>query len=76
MTLNDSDGSPDMTDADQPIAIACPICHRQVEKTLDWLRANEQLACPSCGHGMAAGRAAVMRHIETVRRAMAEVVAR
>lgn len=63
-------------DADRQIAIACPTCHGQVQKTFDWLRDNERLDCPNCGHGLAAERTAVVRYIEAIRRTMAEVAAR
>lgn len=65
-----------MMTADRQIAIACPSCHDQIEKSFDWLRANERLDCPSCGHGLAAERAAVVRYIEKIRRTMAQVPAR
>jgi len=64
-----------MNDDRRPIPVACPEYTNQVEKTYEWLRENESLSCPVCGHPMAAERAAVVRHVETIRRTIA-VIAR
>jgi len=62
-------------ETDAPISIACTNCHNQLEKTREWLRANEELElrCPTCGHSMTSERAAVIRHIEAIRKAIAEI---
>jgi DNA-directed RNA polymerase subunit RPC12/RpoP len=65
-----------MSDIDDPIPIACPECTNQIKKTYDQLKASEALACPACGHNMTAARTAVLRHIETIRTAMAGVRSR
>jgi DNA-directed RNA polymerase subunit RPC12/RpoP len=59
--------------SDRPISIACSECTNQTAKTYEWLRANESLKCPACGHLMAAERAAVIRHIESVRNTIAAI---
>jgi len=59
--------------SDSPIPIACTECSNQIRKTFEQLVANEALECPACGHRMRAERAAVVHHIETIRRAMAGV---
>ena len=59
--------------SDTPIPIACSECTNQTAKTYEWLQEHEALQCPACGHRMTAERAAVVRHIETIRRAMAGV---
>ena len=61
------------SEADAPISIACTSCHNQVEKTREWLRANEEFKCPTCGHSMKSERAAVIRHIEAIQTAIAEI---
>ena len=65
-----------MSDHDDPISIACSECSNQIKKTYGQMLANEALVCPACGHHMTAERAAVVRHIETIRRAMAGVLRR
>ena len=62
-----------MSDRHDLISIACSECSNQIEKTYEHLVANETLDCPTCGHQMMAERAAVVRHIATIRRAMAGV---
>jgi DNA-directed RNA polymerase subunit RPC12/RpoP len=62
-----------MNDHDDPISIACGECSNQIEKTYEQLVTNEALECPACGHHMTAERAAVVRHIAAIRRAMAGV---
>jgi len=53
--------------SDSPISIACSACTNQVAKTYEWLRANDLLECPVCGHHMTRERAAVVQHVETIR---------
>jgi len=60
-------------ETDAPISIACTNCHNQVEKTREWLHANEEFKCPTCGHSMRSERAAVVRHIEAIQKAIAEI---
>ena len=62
-----------MSDRHDLISIACSECSNQVEKTYEQLVATEALDCPACGHHMTAERAAVVRHIAMIRRAMAGV---
>ena len=62
-----------MSDPHDLISIACSECSNQIEKTYEQLVANEALECPACGHHMIAERTAVVRHIETIRGAMAGV---
>jgi DNA-directed RNA polymerase subunit RPC12/RpoP len=62
-----------ISDDQRPIRIACSECTNQVEKTYEWLRENEALTCPVCGHPMAAERAAVVRHVETIRSTIAAI---
>jgi hypothetical protein len=64
---------PAMTaEADKPIPIACTNCHNQVEKTFQWLSDNDGLECPSCRRSMAEERAAVLRHVQGIRKVIAE----
>jgi DNA-directed RNA polymerase subunit RPC12/RpoP len=62
-----------MNEDGNPISFACSECTNQIEKTYEWLRENEGLACPACGHSMAAERAAVVRHVETIRSTIATI---
>jgi len=62
-----------MNDDRSPISVACSKCANQIEKTYEWLRENESLVCPVCGHQMAAERAAVVRHVETIRSTIAAI---
>jgi hypothetical protein len=55
-----------MTDANAPISIACCECTNQVQKTYEWLLANE-LKCPACGHVMVDESKAVTRYIRKIR---------
>jgi DNA-directed RNA polymerase subunit RPC12/RpoP len=59
--------------SDTPIPIACSECSNQVEHTYEELKASTGLECPACGHQMAAERAAVVRHVQTVRDSIAAV---
>jgi DNA-directed RNA polymerase subunit RPC12/RpoP len=59
--------------SDSPIPVACTECSNQVQKTYEELVTNQTLQCPACGHRMTAERVAVVRHIETITRAMAGV---
>ena len=59
--------------SDSPISIACSECSNQVAKTYEQLQASEALECPACGHNMTAERTAVVRHVETIRKAIAGV---
>jgi DNA-directed RNA polymerase subunit RPC12/RpoP len=59
--------------SDSPIPIACAECTSQIAKTYEWLRVNESLQCPACGHHMGAERAAVVQHVEAIRSAIAAI---
>jgi hypothetical protein len=59
-------------EADKPIPIACTNCHNQVEKTFQWLSDNDRLECPSCHRNMADERAAVLRHVQGIRKVIAD----
>ena len=59
--------------SDSLISIACSECSNQIERTYEQLQAREALECPGCGHRMTAERAAVVRHVEMIRMAMAGV---
>jgi DNA-directed RNA polymerase subunit RPC12/RpoP len=59
-------------DDDAPIPIACTECSNQVGKTYEWLTGNP-LECPVCGHKMTAERAAVLQHVEAIRKAIAAI---
>jgi NAD-dependent SIR2 family protein deacetylase len=59
-------------ESDKPIPIACAQCHNQVEKTFQWLSDNELLECPSCRRNMASERAAVIQHVRTIRKTIAD----
>jgi len=62
-----------MNEDGNSISIACSKCTNQIERTYESLRENEGLTCPACGHAMAAERAAVVRHVETIRRTIAGI---
>lgn len=34
---------------DFPVELTCDQCGSKFEKTVGWLKAHDQLACPSCG---------------------------
>ena len=55
------------------ISIACSECTNQIKRTYDQLKDSEALECPACGHHMTTERAAVARHVEMIRMAMAGV---
>ena len=59
--------------SDSPISIACSECTNQIQRTYEQLQASDALKCPACSRQMNEERAAVMRHVETIRRAMAGV---
>lgn len=59
-------------DDEASIPIACTECSNQVGKTYEWLAGNP-LECPVCGHKMTTERAAVLLHVETIRKAIAEI---
>jgi DNA-directed RNA polymerase subunit RPC12/RpoP len=59
-------------DDEASIPIACTECSNQVGKTYEWLAGNA-LECPVCGHKMTTERAAVLLHVETIRKAIAEI---
>jgi transposase len=62
-----------MNDNSRPISIACSECTNQIERTYESLRDNETLTCPVCDHQMAAERAAIIQHIETIRNTIAAI---
>ena len=62
-----------MSDDSSLIPIACSECTNQIERTYTALRESEALTCPACGHAMKAERAAVVGHIESIRRTIASV---
>jgi Zn ribbon nucleic-acid-binding protein len=64
-----------MVEFDAPIPIACTKCRHQVEKTFAWLSDNELLECPACHHDMAGERAAVVEHVRSIRKAIADFAA-
>ena len=59
--------------SESPISIACSECSNQIQKTYEQLQTSEALKCPACGRQMTEERAAVVRHVEAIRRAMAGV---
>jgi DNA-directed RNA polymerase subunit RPC12/RpoP len=61
-----------MRSDEEPILIACGECTSRVEKTFRWLSENRLLECPVCGRNMGDERAAVVDHVETIRRTIAE----
>lgn len=60
------------TESDKPISIACVKCHNQVQKSFQWLSDNAVLECPHCGRNMADERAAVIEHVESIRRVIGD----
>jgi len=61
------------TQIDSKILIACGECSNRLEDSFEQLRESAALLCPVCGHDMKRERAAVLEHIETIRKAIAEV---
>lgn len=60
-------------ETDEPILIACGECSNRRDASYQQLRDAAALLCPVCGHDMKRERAAVLEHIEAIRKAIAEV---
>ncbi len=54
---------------DTPVLMACVECTNRVETTYASLREAVPLTCPACGRAMADECAAVLQHIDSIRRA-------
>ena len=58
------------------IAITCPKCSEKTKKTLGWVKANDRLTCPACGHDFALDKDQLRRDHEALEKALSDLTTR